>query len=62
MAPHLSLLELARIREWVAKGNTPLQAWNLHIEDRGRQRLTHLCLTAFRKAVKGQTHRGGPER
>ena len=62
MAPHLSSTELAKLRQWMAEGMQPIPMWNRHWRERQARRVKPICLTAFRKALHGVTHRGGKER
>lgn len=64
MAPHLSSEELADLRGWAAEGLVPKEIHKRHSKSRRQQRprLKALCITALRKALRGETHRGGEER
>ena len=58
IAPHLTEEELVRLRGWLGgpQKPEPLQLWEMHKEDRKVRRVKPLCLTAFRKALRGRTY------
>jgi hypothetical protein len=58
MTRHLDSEETAQLREWLSQKKTPIEIWNLHKKDRKQRRQKPLSLTAMRKALKGDTHRG----
>jgi hypothetical protein len=61
MAPHLTSTELADLRKWASEGFTPKETFKLHRQSRRQSRTKPLCMTAVRKALRGETHRGGEE-
>ena len=58
IAPHLTEEELVRLRGWLGgpQKPEPSQLWEMHKEDRKVRRVEPLCLTVFRKALRGRTH------
>ena len=58
VAARVTTEELARLREWQGRKGSPssLDLRKLHKEDRRARRVKVLCLTAFRKLLRGRAY------